>query len=115
MAGLRQGLLCLLGISLLLTGGCLAAARANAWKQKDQELRAGIGNTHRDTYIQQMGPPDSESVLSDGKTVLKWERTRVGSMPNYATGGSTVYQSGWRILLTFRPDGLLDSYSWNYW
>jgi hypothetical protein len=105
------------GLTLLLLGGWLLASCSSAPKV-DWDSR--IGNYTFDQAVQEMGPAEKESILSDGSKVADWyvrrgPTTSVGvGMGGYSAGGvgvgvgrttSTTYNHYLR--LTFDPAGKL--------
>jgi len=97
-------------LTVILFTGCQSTPSVN-WN-------ARIGNFTYDQAVVELGPPDRQAKLADGRTVAKW-------MHRYSTGGSVVmvgiYQPGYvatspgyyetTLILTFAPNNILATWS----
>jgi len=105
----------LLALTGLLLGGCASKPKAD-WDSR-------VGNFTYDQAVVELGPPDRESKLSDGKRVVEWVvgRSRSGGLSlgfgSYSgpvgVGVSQSVGPGPRdkiLRLTFNPDGKLESW-----
>ena len=111
---------CLLATFALVFGGC------STTKKVDWDSR--VGNYTYDQAVTELGPPDKQTTLSDGKLVADWISRRSGGGTSFGIGGGSFGRSGGvgvgvgtssgykdRVLrLTFGPDKKLLSWSKNY-
>lgn len=110
-----------LKLSLLLTClvvliGCASSKRVN-WE-------ARVGNYTYDQVITELGPPDKQTTLSDGRIIADWVTRRSHNSVGIGTGigmggvgvgvGQSVSSGKNHVLrLTFRNDGQLEAWSKN--
>ena len=113
----RFSFLAILALAIAILTGCATPAPVD-WNSR-------VGNYTYDQAITELGRPDRQAKLSDGKTLYKWYvRPNVGSGPNTGmshygdTGFSTSQTAGssnnHMLQLTFGPDGKLAAWSQNY-
>ena len=109
--------------AFVIVGGWLAGCASTP----PVDWTARMGEYTYDQAVVELGPPNKQTKLADGKTVAEWiTRTRTGSnvgvgvggySGNVGTGMGTTYGGGYRDLilrLTFGLDGKLESWSRNY-
>ena len=109
----------LTALCALVLAGCATAPKIN-WA-------ARVGNYTFDQAVTELGPPDKQAKLSDGKTVAEWITHRNGGSglsvgTGFYGGGVGVGMShsvgqGYRdrvLNLTFDADNQLASWSKNY-
>jgi hypothetical protein len=107
----------LLAAAAILFAGC--ATHRTDWN-------ARVGSYTLDQAIVELGPPDKQAKLTDGKTVAEWiSRSSNGSSVSIGTGfygypgsvgilqstGPTYYES--KLRLTFSTNNILDRWSKN--
>lgn len=105
-------------ISLLLVAGCATKPKVD-WDER-------VGNFTYDQAVVEMGPPDSEATLTDGKKVAEWVVGRSGAggvslgfgsfSGSTGVGVSQTVGSGPRdkiLRLTFGADGKLLNWARN--
>jgi hypothetical protein len=71
-AKLLLGFILLASLAVLLGSGC-------ASKQPKVDWDARVGNYTIDQAVTEMGPPDRQAALTDGKKVAEWIVGRTGS------------------------------------
>ena len=107
--------------TLALLIACAAMFLGCATKKR-VDWNARIGSYSYDQAVTDLGPPDKQATLSDGRTVAEWITRRSGSGMSIGTGigmgnvGVGVGQSigsgrNHALNLTFNKDGLLGSWS----
>jgi len=95
---------------LLALAACVLASCAT---KPSVDWNDRIGNFTYDQAIAELGPPDKQSKLPDGKTVAVWTRHPGGS--NRSAGVSPSSGGSVRVLrLTFDAEGKLAACSKNY-
>ena len=112
---------------LLARAALVAALITGCQTTKPVDWNSRIGNCTFDQVVTELGPPDKQARLSDGKTVAEWITHRSGGGglsigTGFFGGGVGVGMSqsvgqGYsdRVLnLTFGPDNRLASWSKNY-
>lgn len=88
----------LLAVALLLVG-CATTGQVD-WNKR-------VGSYTYDQAIVELGPPDKQSKLSDGRTVAEWVSRSIGS----GEGRSGPGTAGRGLRLTFGTDGRLAIWS----
>jgi len=119
------GLKPITGFSTLLALAALVFSGCSTTKKVDWDSR--VGSFTYDQAIAELGPPDKQTKLSDGKTVADWITRRSGGVSfgvgtgvygsHSAVGGGVSTGSGYqdRVLrLTFDPQGRLAAWSKNH-
>jgi hypothetical protein len=109
----------LAALTLLFTNGC-------ASKQPKVDWDARVGNYTYDQAVAELGPPDRQATLTDGKKVAEWIVGRTGSgglslglgtfTGHTGVGVSQSIGSGPRdkvLRLTFDPNGQLLNWARN--
>ena len=111
------------GIRIFLFTAVLVLVTGCATHRVDWNSR--IGNYTFDQAIVELGPPDKQAKLSDGKTVAEW-------ITRYSNGGSIAIGTGFyrypasvgvvqtspsyyerKLRLTFNPNNVLTAWSRN--
>ena len=113
--------------SLLTVVALAAAFIVGCQTTKPVDWNSRIGNYTFDQAVTELGPPDKQAKLSDGKTVAEWITHRNGGSglsvgTGFYGGGVGVGMShsvgqGYRdrvLNLTFDADNKLGSWSKNY-
>jgi len=111
-------LLAVLSLAAALLAGC-ASTKPVDWNNR-------VGHYTYDQAVAELGQPDRQARLSDGKVVSKWF-TQPQVSPTVNTGmsyyGSTGFAAGqninsgpniWYLQLTFGTNGVLSDWSKNY-
>lgn len=102
-------------LTIVLLAGCQFAKSIN-WNSR-------VGSYTFDQSVIELGPPDSQAKLSDGRLVAKW-------VSRYASGGSVIVGGGYysnpygmtmiqstpgyfesRLVLTFNTNNVLAAWS----
>ncbi len=112
-------LLVTLAFAALVVGGC-ATTKPIDWNSR-------VGTYTFDQAVTELGPPDKQARLSDGKTVAQWITRREGgasfSVGTGFVGGNTGFGvgqtvgTGYRdrvLTLTFGANNVLAAWSKNY-
>lgn len=115
----RLSLLTILALAVAFIVGC-ATARPVDWNDR-------VGTYTFDQAVTELGPPDKQAALSNGKTVASWITHRYGgtsfSVGTGFYGGNTGFGVGQtvgtgypdRVLtLTFGTNNVLTAWSKNY-
>ena len=113
--------------SLLTVVALVAAFIVGCQTTKPVDWNSRVGNYTFDQAVSELGPPDKQAKLSDGKTVAEWITHRNGGSglsvgTGFYGGGVGVGMShsvgqGYRdrvLNLTFDADNKLASWSKNY-
>jgi hypothetical protein len=111
--------LTLLALATALIAGCKTT--------KPIDWNSRVGTYTFDQAVVELGPPDKQTTLSDGKLVAQWITHRNGGSSfgigtgfysgNVGVGVGQSVGSGYRdriLTLTFGPDGRLVAWSKNY-
>lgn len=91
---------------------------------KRVDWNSRVGNSTYDQVVSEIGPPDKQTTLSDGRSVADWITHRSGSGLSIGTGfgvgnvgvgvGQSIGSSRDHVLrLTFNKDGQLEAWSKN--
>ena len=102
-------------LAIVLLAGCQFAKPIN-WNSR-------VGSYSYDQAVIELGPPDSQAKLSDGRVVAKWVTRYGGGSSVIVSGGFYAYPSGVgivnttpnyyerRLILTFTTNNVLTAWS----
>jgi len=114
-------------LSLLMTLALAVLAAAGCATAKPIDWNSRVGSYTFDQAVTELGPPDKQAKLSDGKTVAQWITHRSGGASfgvgtgfyggNTGVGVGQTVGTGYndRVLtLTFATNSVLTAWSKNY-